>query len=197
MASWRNSSGAYGWVSWVFHWGMGMMIIGLIVIGYQAAQLPPAAEKVALLWWHKSFGLLALVLVGARLAWRRANPPPALPDAMSQLRHRLAQISHFTLYALMVIQPLSGVIMSRAAGYPSPFFALGKVPPMAAENEALSGAMHTVHEYGWWLLALLISLHLAAALHHHFVLRDGVLRRMLWPHGSAATEAGDRPTARR
>ena len=184
MAAWRNSAHRYGWVSWSFHWGMALLLLGLVISGYQAEQLPPAAQKAALLWWHKSFGLTALMLVLARLVWRRADQPPALPEPMSQLRRRLAGISHFLLYALMVIQPLSGMIMSRAAGYPSPFFGLWQVPPLAEKNQALAGVLHEVHEYGWWLLALLATMHLAAALHHHFVLRDGVLRRMLSPYAA-------------
>ncbi len=181
MAQWRNSQQTYGWLGWAFHWGMALLLLGLVISGYQAEHLPPSAEKGELLWWHKSFGLSALMLVLARLVWRGVSSPPALPESMSQWQSRLAGLSHCLLYFLMVVQPLSGMIMSRAAGHSSPFFGFWQVPPLSEPNQAVASVLHTVHEYGWWLLALLVALHASAALYHHFVLRDGILRRMLFP----------------
>ncbi len=181
----QNTKQSYGLLAWLFHWVLAILVILSIVGGYQDAAMPDGPEKWEAIALHKSMGLLILLLVLSRLFWRLRNPAPRLPEGTSPLRRLLAYANHGLLYFFILLQPASGILMSVAAGYPPNFFGLWQMPQFMEKSESLSGTMHSVHEWGWVLLSLLISLHLLAALHHQFFLKDGVLKRMLRPGATA------------
>ena len=143
--------------------------------------MPDGPEKREAILLHKSMGLLILSLALLRLFWRLGNPQPQLPAGTSALRRLLARGNHTLLYFFLLLQPSSGITMSVAAGYPPSFFGLWQMPQFMEPSQQLASTLHTVHEWGWVLLAALITLHLLAALHHQFRLRDGLLTRMLRP----------------
>ena len=86
--------------------------------------------------------------------------------------------THWLMYVVMLAQPVTGMLMSQAAGYPVSFFGLVEVPTVVAESEALAEQLHEAHERIWILLAVFVLLHIGAAFYHHFVRKDDVLRRM-------------------
>lgn len=129
---------------------------------------------------HKGTGILILLLTLARLGWRLTWTMPAWPETMSSAQRALARLTHGALYVLMVIVPMTGWIMSSAGKYPISIYGLLEWPKLAVtKGSALAEAAHEGHEVLGFTMAGLVLLHIAAALHHHFVIKDNVLRRML------------------
>ncbi|MGV3512787.1 MAG: cytochrome b [Novosphingobium sp.] len=129
---------------------------------------------------HKATGILILLLSLGRLGWRLTWTMPEWPSAMSKLQRSVARVTHIALYALMLIVPMTGWIFSSAGKYPLSIYGLFDWPKLAvAKGSALAEAAHEGHEVLGFLMAGLFVLHIAAALHHHFIIKDNVLRRML------------------
>ena len=129
---------------------------------------------------HTATGILILLLSLGRLGWRFTWTMPDWPETMSNLQRTVARLTHAALYALMLIVPLTGWIFSSAGKYPLSIYGLFDWPKLAvAKGSALAEAAHEGHEVLGFVMAGLVVLHIAAALHHHFVIKDNVLRRML------------------
>lgn len=173
----------YGTVAMTLHWLIGLSIIGLLIVGTYMHDLPNTdPNKFALYQLHKSFGISVLTLTVIRIVWRLMNPVPPLPAGMPAWQRWGAHFSHVGLYVLMLAIPLSGwaMVSSSTLGIPTLLFGAVELPnlPVAADHdthEFFEGA----HELLGNLMILLLLLHVAAALKHHFVDRDTVLRRML------------------
>jgi cytochrome b561 len=120
-----------------------------------------------------------LVLAVLRLLWRLGNPPPAPPAGMAGWERRLAAAAHWVLYALIFAVPLSGWWVSDASRVPFKAFFLVPMPDFIATDRALQDAAAEVHEALTMTLLVVVLVHIAAALRHHFLLRDDVLGRML------------------
>jgi cytochrome b561 len=166
-------------VAKAFHWGMALLILGLLGMGLYMSGLKLSPFKLNLYWWHKSVGLTVLALVAARLWWRVTNPRvEALPN-IPHWQRLAANAVHFGLYVLMFSMPLSGWLMSSAHGFPVSFFGWFTLPDLIAPSKEWGGFFHEVHELGMLAFFALIGLHAAAALKHHFVDKDATLRRML------------------
>jgi cytochrome b561 len=122
------------------------------------------------------------LLAVLRLAWRLGNPVPTPPAGIPPLQARLARVSHTLLYALLIVMPITGWIMSSALNLPVVYLGLIHIPSPFGVDQALGEAMKSVHQTLAVALLVLVCIHAAAAFYHHFVLRDDVLRRMLpWP----------------
>jgi cytochrome b561 len=159
-----------------------------------------APDTFALYQWHKSFGFVVLALAGLRLAWRVANPSPRLPDGMAWYEQLAAKLGHAGLYAVMLLLPLSGWLMVSASPWGIPTVLFGSIPvphlPVPAQlgdKAAAEATLKGVHELLSNLLLVLVLLHVAAALKHHFINRDGVLLRMFSTRPAAADGQGTRP----
>lgn len=171
---------SYSRVAIALHWSMAVLVIANLIIGL----FGDAIEKLlggSPFPVHKSIGLTVLALALARIAWRLSHKPPPLTAAgTAPLEHRLAGAVHFLLYALMVVMPMSGWIMSSAGKSPLGWFGLFPVPKFAVtRTDPIVGASGATHHYLGYLMAALVIGSIAAALRHHFLLRDDVLRRML------------------
>ena len=114
-----------------------------------------------------------------RIAWRGAHPPPALPAQMPKLQQFAAHAGHLALYVLMVAIPLSGWLMSSAKGFQTVWFGVLPIPDLIGRDKALGELLGSVHASLNALLVLILVVHIGAALKHHFIERDDVLRRML------------------
>ena len=152
--------------------------------------LPFSPAKLKFYNWHKWAGVTILVLSAARLLWRLSHRPPALPARMLAAMPRWQQAAHHgvhhLLYALFFAVPLLGWAYSCAAGFPIVWFGIWQLPNLVAPDPALAEALKPWHMITAYALAVLIALHIAAALKHHFIDRDGLLRRM-WPGRSDAS----------
>ena len=163
------------------HWLMALLILGLLVLGMYMHDLPLSPQKLALYSWHKWAGVTAFVLVWLRLAWRVTHRPPAQPEGMAPLMRLAAHAGHAALYGLMVVIPLSGWLMSSAKGFQTVWFGVLPIPDLVGKDKELGDLLQQVHQALNLLLMLTLTGHVAAALWHHFVLKDDTLRRM-HPH---------------
>ncbi|MFN3725484.1 MAG: cytochrome b [Allosphingosinicella sp.] len=172
----------YDSVAMLLHWAIAALILANIPLGAFSEQIEAGLEASAM-WLHKSIGLTVLLLSLARLAWRLTHRPP--PPVMEGWRGRLAGAVHWAFYALIILVPLTGWMRSSSSGYPLRWFELFDVPKFAiAPKSAEAAAVVTAHEWLAWTMAALIALHVSAALHHGWVRRDGVVRRM-WPQAAS------------
>ncbi len=176
---WKNTAFSYGIVAKSFHWVMALMILGLLAVGFYMAGLDGTPDKFKLYNLHKSTGCLVLILVCVRLMWKMVNVAPVLPPSLHRLEKFLAHMGHLALYALMFAMPMSGLLMSQASGFPVSVFGLFIMPEFMAPMPAWKGTFREAHEVIAWMIIVMVSLHVLAALLHHFYYRNNVLRRML------------------
>jgi cytochrome b561 len=175
----RNSTTRYGAIAQLLHWLIVALLVVQVTTALIADDLPLGVQKLLMLGRHKSFGMTILGLAVLRLVWRLANPTPALPSTLKPYERRLARVTHVLLYALLFAMPLTGWIMSVAKNYPVSWFHLFTWPNPVAPNKHLGELMVDVHKSLAYVLLVTVSLHILAALKHHFMLKDDVLKRML------------------
>jgi len=181
----RNTADSWGAPAKFFHWVMAALILAQIALGLTAASWRLSPTKLELFFWHKSTGMLILLLVALRLLWRLANPAPALPSGMPAWERAAARASHLLLYALMIALPIAGWIVNSASNVPFRIFWLIPLPAVVAPDKSTADLAALVHGGLAALLALVLVAHIGAALRHHFVKRNTVLTRMLPSAGRA------------
>ena len=175
----RNTPARWGHVAQFLHWLIVVLIIVQVILANIAEGLPLGPKKIGVYAWHKSFGITILSLAVIRLLWRWANPTPLLPTTLKPYERVLAGVTHFGLYLLLFAQPLTGWMMTSARGFPVSWFGFFQLPDFVPKNHALYDAMKGTHDALALALYAIVFLHVAAALKHHFLLKDDVLRRML------------------
>jgi cytochrome b561 len=183
----------YNTVSIALHWLIALGILALVAIGLSMTHLNPAPMlKFQLYQLHKSIGITVLLAVLLRVIWRLTHKPPPLPE-MPPIEKAAAKATHGLLYLLMLGIPLTGWALVSVSVLNLPTVLYGVMPwphlPILSEitNKApVEAVMKFIHGKLAWVLIALIVLHAGAALRHHFILRDGILRRML-PFGSRSS----------
>ena len=175
----RNTRDRWGAVSQLLHWLIVVLIALQAALGLTGIMLPLGVGKLGVLATHKSIGITILTLAVLRLLWRWMNPTPPLPSNLKPYERVLAHFTHKGLYVLLFAMPLTGWIMSSARGFPVSWFNLFQLPDLVSKSEALYGAMVVTHATLASALAVIVALHIAGALKHHYVLKDDTLRRML------------------
>ena len=172
----------YDKVAITLHWVVAALVLCQISLGWWMLDLPKSPPGLRAGWFnvHKSIGLTIGLLVLFRLAWRIGHPPPPLPESMPRWQARAARASHFLLYAALIAQPLVGYLGSSFTPYPVKYFGL-VLPYWGWDAPALKELCSTVHFGLACLISVLVAIHIAAALKHLLVNRDGVFQRML-PH---------------
>lgn len=175
----KNTKKSYGTVTKTFHWVMGLIILAQITVGYIMANLPPTApQKGMMIYYHKSVGVLLLMLIIARLLWRIKELTPVLPGTMPHWQVVAAHWNINLLLALMVVMPISGFLMSVLGGYSVSFFGFFTIPPLLQKSTAGVVSFFT-HVIGGYVISAAIILHILASLYHHFIRHDNVLKRMI------------------
>jgi cytochrome b561 len=163
----------------LLHWLIALLVFGLLAVGLYMTGLKTTPQKIQLYMTHKSVGLTVLLLMCGRLLYRWRNPAPALPEAMPAWQKHMAALTHVMLYLLLLAMPISGWLMNSASGFPMKYFGWFRVPDLIARDAERLAFFKAAHEYIAWSLMAFIVLHVLAALKHHFLNRDDVLRRML------------------
>lgn len=173
-----NNATVYSLPARILHWAMALLILSLILAGLTMVQSLQVWQP-TLMAIHKSFGLLALLLVTVRLLVRSISQPPRLPASLSVPQKRIAHLSHVLLYVAMFAMPISGLLMQGAAGRPVEIFGLITLPSVVPQNLELYALFRELHGLTAWGLIALVLLHIFAALHHGLIRRDSVLNSML------------------
>ena len=160
------------------HWLLALMILGSLGVGLTMTGLPFSPLRLQLYNWHKWAGVTILALSALRLLWRLTHRAPADPP-MPQWQRRAARATHGVLYLLFFAVPLAGWAYSSAAGFPVVLFGVLPLPDFVGADRELSEAIKPLHRWLAYGLAAVIVLHVAAALKHQFIDRDGLLLRMM------------------
>lgn len=160
------------------HWLLALAIIASFAVGLYMADLPLSPAKLKLVNWHKWAGVVILALSAARLLWRLTHRPPT-DVTMPAWQRRAAHAAHIAMYALFFAIPLSGWAYSSAAGFPIVLFGVLPLPDFVPVDRELAQVIKPWHAWLAYGLAALVVLHIAAALKHQWVDRDGLIRRMV------------------
>lgn len=166
----------YNRVARVLHWTIGVLIIANILLGVFH---DPLGEMFPAMPIHKSIGMTVLALSLFRLVWRFTHPAPTLPATIPGWETVTAHAMHWIFYALMIVLPMTGWVFSSAGKYPITWFGLFEIPKLAVEKgSGLAQGTHNAHVLFGYAWGVLLIGHVAAALRHQYLLKDGVLSRM-------------------
>jgi len=168
-------------VQWL-HWISLLAILAVAIMGLVMTDLPRGTPLRTFFYaTHKSIGITVLALGLLRLLSRMfTRAPPRMEGPRWQ--QRLASTHHALLYVLLLAMPLSGWLLNSVAGQPLKWFGLFALPALTEKNGDLRAFADGAHTWMFWTLTFMVSVHLLAALHHHWIRKDGVLAR-IWPFG--------------
>ena len=173
----------YSVMAITLHWMLALVIVTMFVVGVYMTDLPFSPLRLKLYNWHKWAGISFLALTLLRLLWRVTHRPPALPAAIEQgmpsWQTRAYHATHHVMYALFFAVPLVGWAYSSAAGFPIVLFGQLPLPDWLPVNKELAELIKPLHKLLALALMALAGLHIAAAIKHQLVDRDGLLSRML------------------
>lgn len=179
--SFKNTSTRYGSVTKFFHWTVVLLVLTQVYSIIHVSLLPEHSPLAGFLigTLHKSIGILVLIFAFFGYFWRLLNVHPSFPPSMPVWEILSARLAHMLLYLCLFVMPISGLLMSTADGRPPSFFGLYQLPQFIEKNPAMANYFFNVHRYTAILLIGLVVLHTLAALKHHFINKDSVLKRML------------------
>ncbi len=176
-----NTKTGFGLVSKLLHWLIALGIIGLIALGWWMVGLSYYDPWYnASLELHKDFGMVVLLLVFAKFCWQVANRPPGPGAGLKPWERKASHAMHWVLYVLMLAVPVTGYMITTAAGQGVSVFGLFEVPAILPQSETARELATDIHYYFSYGAIALILGHAGAALKHHFVDKDDTLIRMTW-----------------
>lgn len=163
----------------VLHWLIGLMILTSFGVGLYMVDLSLSPTKLRIYSWHKWAGVTIFTLVLIRCLWRLTHAAPKLPNDMPRWQRFIAESTQYALYALMIAIPLTGWLMSSAKGFQTVYFGIVPIPDLLDKNKELGDTLALVHKYLNFTMIAIVIVHIGAALNHHFIAKDDILRRML------------------
>jgi len=169
----------YTSVAIALHWIIAVVIACTFALGLYMANLPVSPLKLRLYSYHKWIGVTIFLLVVFRLIWRLTHRAPAPPPQMPGWQRVPASTSRILLYVLTLAISLSGWLFSSASGFKVMYLGKIPLPDLVGKDKALAEQLQLTHELLNYFMAAVVLLHVAAALKHHWVDGDDVLRRML------------------
>jgi cytochrome b561 len=161
------------------HWLVAICVLTTAPVAIAMGRVAEGPLQDRLYNFHKSLGVLILILMALRLINRLAVGAPAPDPAIEPWQKTASSAVHGLLYVLLLAMPVVGYVANSAYGARTPFFGLFELPAIIGKNEALATQLFTVHRWTGWLVIVLVVVHIGAALQHHFLRGDNVLRRML------------------
>ncbi len=174
----QNTPEKFGSLTKLLHWSIFILFVVQYYLVYRREYFPKgSAEKMQYMMLHKSFGVIILILAFVMLIWGRVGKRPSIPG--NAIEKFAAKAVHVLLYVSMFIMPISGILMSQFGGYPISLFGSFDMPVLFGKNEALGNFCFELHEISSFAIMGIVGVHVLAALFHHFVKKDNVLRRML------------------
>ncbi len=163
----------------LLHWLTAVAIVAAFVLAKSFTGLELSPHKIHLINYHKWTGLTVLWLCVARIWWRLKHRPPQLPPSLAPWERNAALAAHVALYVLMAATPLLGWWLSSAMGFALKYLGLICLPNFGPKDRALAAWIEPIHAAFAWTLLTLALIHTAAALRHHVVHRDDILRRII------------------
>ncbi len=177
LATLQTHSPRYTGIAIFFHWLLALMIVGSFSVGVYMSDLPFSMTRLKLFNYHKWAGITILALSALRLLWRLTHRPPPDPP-MPSWQRLAAHAAHWTLYFLFFAVPLMGWAYSSASGFPVVVFGVLPLPDFVSPDKALAEVLKARLGQLAFALAVVVVLHVAAALKHQFMDRDGLINRM-------------------
>jgi len=175
----KNTSHSYGHFTKVIHWLMAFLLIGMFILAYIMTNMEKSDFKYFLYDIHKATGLVLFAIFLIRLGWFFHNPQPKF--TASPWQQRAAKWNKINLYLFMFAMPVTGFLCSVLSGYDVNFYNLFTIPAITS-HPLLDKITHKAHEIVSYFLIAAFVLHVLGALHHHFFLKDNVLKRMWFGH---------------
>lgn len=175
----QQETNRYSRISIFLHWLLAILIVAAFALGSYMTDLSISPSKLKYYSWHKWLGVSILGLVAVRLLARLLKGAPQHLASLKPWEKNLASATHFTLYVLMFVVPISGYLYSYAAGFPVVYLGLVQLPAIIGPYPEFKEAFKEAHEVLTTIMALLVTMHILAALKHRFVDRDETLSRML------------------
>jgi cytochrome b561 len=163
----------------LMHWLTAGLMLLVFVLAFSIDFATSRTSHTAFLQLHRSVGITIWALTLVRLAWRRFAKYPDWPSDMAPAMQVAAKASEYALYALLLAQPILGLLQTSAHGDHVDLFFLGQLPALIEKNRSLAQQLLTVHRFVGFSLLGLIGLHVSAALFHHLWRRDDTLTAML------------------
>jgi cytochrome b561 len=161
------------------HWLTLLLIAAVYGAVWASHAVGTREQSTLLVQLHRSIGVTIFALTLFRLVWRWNARTPPLPAELPLFQKLAARVTEYALYVLLLFQPALGLLNTNARGRRVDFYFLGELPPVIGPDKVLAKQAMAAHELVAYLLLALIALHAAAALFHHFVRRDDVLKAML------------------
>ncbi len=177
----RHVPARYDATSRLLHWATVALVLAAAGLGLWIAHARPEEEalKLRLYTLHESIGVTIWLVTLLRLAWRLGHPPPPLPADMPDALKFAARLNHVAFYLWLLTMPAVGFVATNAWGFSLTWFGLVPLPGPVGKDVPLAETLTLVHRVMAWSLVAMIGLHVSGALWHHFVRRDGTLRKML------------------
>ena len=183
----ENTRERWGSVQIGLHWMIAALILLVQVpAGITMVWSSPGALQNFLYNVHKNVGLIVFLLACFRLAWRWRHPVPYLPADLPSWQATAARATHALLYALLFLLPITGFLYTALGGFPVPFLMVWDLAKLVPVNKPVAEVFKIVHIGLTFLLYATAALHVAGALQHHLVRKDGILQRMLSSRGAAS-----------
>jgi cytochrome b561 len=174
----KNTTSEWGSLARLLHWIIAVLVVLQFVLAWTADEMPEdSPQQLTLIARHISFGITLLALAAVRILWRFGTPTPAPPAGARGWETKLAHATLGSLYLLLLAIPISGYLMTAAHGDPVAWFGV-QLLSLVSKDAAIGRPAHEAHEILGWVLLVLVGLHVLAALKHHFIARNDVLRRM-------------------
>lgn len=169
----------YSGTNQIFHWVTALLIFTIIILGWLMAAGGATVEMLPLWEWHKTLGLIVLLITGIRIVWRFIDPPPACPQDQPNWDRAISSVTYGLFFIALIVMPLSGYMISAGAGFPPKLFDVIATPALIAKNKGVLAVGKQIHLAGQWAIYGLIAMHLAGVFYHVALVRDRVLERML------------------
>jgi cytochrome b561 len=179
MQATENKREVFDGVTRLMHWLTAGCMLSVFVLAFSIDFAASRASHNEILQLHRLMGLTIWLMTLFRLVWRQNATYPDWPEDLTKAMRVLARITEYSLYVMLLLQPILGVMQTNAHGDRVNLPFVGRLPALIGKNLPLAGQLLAAHKAVGFALLGLIAFHGSAALFHHFVRRDDVLRRML------------------
>jgi cytochrome b561 len=173
-----QTSARYDGVARALHWLVFALVGVQFLIGWTMPEIHRDTPQQGLVDWHISMGVTLMVVVAVRLFWRLTHPVP-LATSMKAWERKLAKVAHGLLYLLLLVTPALGWVAAGYFGYTVHLFGLFTLPALADNTMDWAHELGDVHAVLSNVLIGVVALHVLGALYHYFIVRDGVMQRIL------------------